>query len=466
MTKASENLLNPLTGKNFQIISIDKLKPSENNARKHPLAQMDKLKNSIRQFGFVTAIIVDANLKVLGGHARLEAAEQLGLKHVPIIKVEHLTEAEKRAFMLADNRLTELAEWDEDILEIELAYLVQAELDCEIDFDVAITGFETAQIDNLLSSCPEDDGIAVVEDLIAGAADKPAVSKSGDLWLLGKHKILCGDALVKENYKLLIGKECARVLCSDVPYNLPIDGFVSGKGSIKHKEFAQASGEMSFEEFRTFLYNFLLNSQTALVEGGLAYIFIDWRHTRELQAAASKNALTQLNLCVWDKGTGGMGSFYRSQHELIFVYRNGKVSHTNNIMLGKHGRNRGNVWYHPSANMSREGRKALKGHPTPKPVPLLMDILKDCTKTGDIALDPFLGSGSLILAAEKTKRRCYGIEIDPFYVDLSIRRWQELTGEEAIHAGTGLTFIQEERNSTVPKIRKIRERSYGGKHVN
>lgn len=464
MTKVSSNLVNPLTGTNFQIVGIDKPKPYKNNARKHPPEQIEKLTASIQEFGQIVPIIVHKNYEIMAGHARLEAAKKAGLTHVAVICADHLTEAQKRAFIIADNRLTELAEWDENILKIELSYIVDAELNCEIGFSATVTGFETAQIDNFLAAPEPDEDCQITQELMAAMDSAPAVSKTGDLWLLGKHKVLCGDSLIKRNYTLLMGNNQARILCSDPPYNLKIDGFVGGKGTTKHREFAEASGEMSVDEFAEFLSTFLANALTVLKEGGLAYIFMDWRHDRELQAAAKKSDLIQINLCIWDKKTGGMGSFYRSQHELVFVYRRSKAAHVNNIMLGKHGRNRSNVWYHPSANMSGDGRKVLKGHPTPKPVPLLMDILKDASKTGDIVLDPFLGSGSMVLAAEKTRRCCHGIEIDPLYVDLTIRRWQELTGSDAIHAETGKTFSQHEKGLTKDKTRRVRERSYGGGH--
>lgn len=457
--KSSTTLLNRVTGKNFQLIALDDLKPHENNSRKHSPEQIEKLAGSIAVYGFISPIVIDGQNRIIAGHARVLAARKAGLQDVPVIKIEHLNEAQIRSFIIADNRLAELAEWDDALLKAEFQYLVNAELNCEIDFSPTITGFETAQIDNFLEE-PEPSECDAVAELVSELEDKPPVSRRGDLWLLGKHRVLCGDSLEKESYSRLMDNEKARIVCSDAPYNVPINGFVSGNGATKHREFTNASGEMSPEEFIDFLYRFLFGSLVRLIDGGLVYLFMDWRHDQELQAAARKAGLKQVNLCIWDKGSGGMGSLYRSQHELVFVYKHGSASHINNIMLGRSGRNRTNVWYHAGANRTRQGRAALKSHPTPKPVPLIMDIIKDSTKIKDIILDPFLGSGSTVLAAEKTRRRCFAIEIDPLYVDLAITRWQQLTGSEAVHAETGMTFSDSRKNLSKPGSCRVRERKH------
>ncbi len=440
----SGSLRNPITSKNFQLVRIGTLKPYDGNPKQHPVKQIEKLANSITAFGMVVPILVDAGMRIIAGHGRLLAAQQAGLTHVPIVKISHLGEAQVRALRIADNRLTELGTWSEKALKTEFKFLIEAELNCEIDFTAEITGFLSAEIDSLIESVP---GVGD-DDPQAGPAialGKPAITKSGNTWICGKHSIICGDALDPIIYKKLLKGIQVKLVCSDPPYNLDIDGVVSGNGATKHREFAMASGEMSSREFVEFLYGFLSNALSHLAEGACVYVFMDWRHDQELQEAANKCGLTQINLCVWDKGVGGMGSFYRSQHELVFVYRKGNKSHQNNIQLGRYGRNRSNVWSYPSANMSRQGREALKDHPTPKPVSMIADILKDVTKTGEVVLDPFLGSGGTLLAAEKTKRRCYGIEIDPYYVDLCIRRWQEHTGLQAVNAETGLTFAAQEQ---------------------
>lgn len=445
-----------LTEKNFENISIDQLKPYKNNARKHPPEQIEKLTASILAYGFIVPAVIDSKNRILVGHGRIQAAKKAGLDSIPVVRVKHLTEHQKNAFTLADNKLTEMAEWDTQILKCELQNLVEAELNCEIDFETTITGFETAEIDNLLDSDTEER--AFEEGIAEEHLEKTPVSAPGDIWQLGRHRIICADSLDKAAYTQLVQKETCDLLCSDAPYNLPIGGFVSGKND-KYREFANASGEMSEAEFISFLQTFILNSLSVLNEAALVYLFMDWRHDQELQTAAKKCGLKQLNLCIWDKGSGGMGSLYRSQHELVFVYKHGNKPHTNNILLGRYGRNRTNVWYHPSANMTRQGRKALQNHPTPKPVPLVMDVIKDSTQIGERVLDPFLGSGTTLLAAEKTRRCCMGIEIDPLYVDLSIRRWQELTNKDAIHVSTGITFTSKEQSLKAPK--RIRERKHG-----
>ncbi len=273
--------------------------------------------------------------------------------------------------------------------------------------------------------------------------EKPTVTQLGDIWEAGPHRIGCGDATNEEVYKKLIGGSAIDLIFTDFPYNVAIDGFVSSKG--KHKDFAMGCGEMSDAEFVNFIYIVMIYALLFLVEGGCIFLSIDWRHGDQMMAACKRCNLTLLNICVWDKGVGGMGSLYRSQHEFILVYRKGSAQHTNNVMLGKHGRNRTNVWQYPSANMSKEGRQALQNHPTPKPVAMIADIIRDVTKHGDIVLDTFLGSGTTLIAAEKTGRICYALDLEPKYVDVSIRRWQKLTGKKAINAKTRLTFDEHEQ---------------------
>lgn len=445
---------NPLSNKNLQFLKISKLQAYDGNARKHPQRQIDKLAQSIRSYGFIIPILIDAKNCIITGHARIEAAKKIGITEVPIIRIDHLTNLQIRAFRIADNRLAELAEWDEKFLKTELIYLIEINTKLEIDLDISI-GFETAEIDNILNA---DTG--EIDDIINKleiSEEKTSVTQLGDLWHLGKHKLLCANSCDPASYQKIMQKQKAQILCTDPPYNLPIDGFVSGKGSVKHQEFKQASGEMSQDQFKQFLKSTVMNAINASKDGALFYIFMDWRHDQELQEAAKQSGLTQVNLAVWDKNSGGMGSLYRSQHELVFIYKRDRAPHINNIMLGKYGRNRTNVWRHPAANMSKEGRLALKGHPTPKPIALIMDIIKDSTKFNDIVLEPFVGSGTTILAAEKTRRRCYGIELEPAYVDLTIERWETLSGQKAIHAETQMSYS--ERREGVKTREKIRNRN-------
>jgi DNA modification methylase len=443
-------------------LPLSSIKPCAGNARRHDKKQVEQISESLKKFNFINPIIVDENSEIIAGHGRYEAAKLAGLTTVPVIRVSHLTPAEVRAYRLLDNKLAENSKWDEKQLAIELSSLMEAELKCEIDFSLEITGFSSAEIDRHTEKKPIDEPEDSLE--LLPQRDKPAISNAGDVWLLGNHVVICGDSLNPATYEKLRGASSAlsrevALLCTDPPYNVVIDGHVSGLGKIKHAEFAMAAGEMSETEFASFLQGFLQHATNCLADGSCSYIFMDWRHDRELQAAARQVGLTQLNLAIWDKGVGGMGGFYRSQHELVFIYRKGSTQHRNNIQLGKFGRNRTNVWSYPSANMSRQGRAALKDHPTPKPVAMIADIMKDVTVVGDAVLDCFLGGGSTLIAAEKTHRRCLGIELDPYYVDACIRRWQLHTGQSAVHASHGTKFDDLE-NGAKPLVKvRTRERT-------
>jgi DNA modification methylase len=274
-------------------------------------------------------------------------------------------------------------------------------------------------------------------------AEGPSVAKPGDLWLLGEHRILCGDSLDPRSYERLLGGERAAMVFTDPPYNVPIEGHVSGLGAVKHREFSMASGEMSEAQFTDFLTRLCKLAAQHSDDGSLHYVFMDWRHLAEL-LAAGKAAYSELkNLCVWAKTNAGMGSLYRSQHELVAVFKNGKSSHHNNVQLGRFGRHRSNLWTYPGmtsiARATDEGA-LLEMHPTVKPVRLVADAILDASARRDIVLDPFLGSGTTLIAAERVGRRARGIELDPAYVDVAIRRWQRDTGNTAVHADRQKTF--------------------------
>jgi DNA modification methylase len=360
----------------------------------------------------------------------------MGWNTVPTIKLGHLTESQRIAFLIADNRLSETASWDERLLGEQLKILSELEL----DFDLEAIGFEVPEIDLLidgLNAVPEADP----DDRLPEILDS-AVTVSGDLWQLGKHRVLCGNSLATENYERLMQGAKADLAICDAPYNVPIDGHASGNGAIRHREFAMASGEMSSVEFTDFLRKAMTAARDHSTAGSLAYYFMDFRHMWEILSAGRGVYTDLLNLCVWAKSNGGMGSFYRSAHELVFLFKNGTGSHRNNIQLGRFGRNRTNVWNYPGANTfsrSDEGN-LLALHPTPKPVAMIADAIKDCTARGDLVLDPFLGSGTAVIAAERSGRRCYGLELDPLYVDTIIRRWQRHTKLDAIHLESGETF--------------------------
>ncbi len=361
------------------------------------------------------------------------------MTQVPAILIEHLSDAQLRAYVIADNKLAENAGWNKETLAIELQYLTEL----AVDFDVEITGFETVEIDNLIETLDAGDdtdnadAVPEVDDL------HPPVSQPGDLWLLGPHRLLCADALDPGSYEMLMAGAGAQMVITDPPYNVAIDGNVCGSGRIKHRNFMMASGEMSEAEYTQFLVTALSNLASNSSDGAIHFVFMDWRHAYELLDAGRRVYAELKNVCVWRKTNAGMGTFYRSQHELVLVFKNGAAPHVNNFELGQHGRHRSNVWTYPGVNTFRRGRlDELRLHPTVKPVALVADAIKDCSRRRGIVLDAFAGSGTTIIAAEKTGRRAYAIELDPRYVDVAVRRWQESTGDQARHAETHLTFDQ------------------------
>lgn len=425
------------TGPNRQIsyLATSALTPHPNNARKHSRTQIRAIAKSIEVFGFTAPILVNKDRYILAGHGRHQAAKLLDLNSVPVIFLDDLTDGQAKAYMLADNKLTDRSTWDDAKVAAQLKELTELVL----DFDIEATGFETPEIDFRIQSLEEPDAADQADDFLL--AKGPAVSVQGDVWHLGDHRIHCGNAVDPAAYQILMEGQKAVAAFTDPPYNVKVDGHVSGNGSITHREFAMASGEMSGTEYTDFLGSSLTNICTHTTEGALLYACMDWRHMGEMLAAAKVSKCELMNLCVWAKSNGGMGSLYRSRHELIFVFKNGKEPHQNNIQLGRFGRNRTNVWNYPSAN--NFGRKSSKNgfglHPTVKPILLVADAIHDSTTRGNVVLDPFLGSGTTVLAAERTGRRCYGIEIDPLYVDTAIDRWQRMSGHVAKHAN-GETF--------------------------
>ncbi|MBZ5501452.1 MAG: site-specific DNA-methyltransferase [Acidobacteriia bacterium] len=443
-------------------ISIARLKLNPRNTRIHTDKQVAQLASSIGAFGFNVPILIDAKSNVIAGHGRVCAAKVLGIATVPTIRLEHLSEQQIRAFGIADNRLTENAAWDQQLLGEQLKILSEA----EIDFSLETTGFEMGEIDLMienLSLAPqgkEDPADAMPE------ASSAVVSELGDLWILGKHKVLCGNALSLADYEMLMDGHKANVVFTDPPYNVRIAGHASGNGKTSHREFVMASGEMSELEFRQFLTQALARVAASSRIPSVIYVCIDWRHMGELLAAGCADHLDLLNVCVWTKDNAGMGSLYRSQHELVFAFRNGKASHRNNIQLGRFGRSRSNVWRYPGANtFSRNTSEGnlLALHPTVKPVALVADAIMDCSSRGERVLDPFLGSGTTVIAAERTGRICHGMELDPIYVDTAVRRWQEFTGGTAVHAANGRSFaeMEEESNEEANQIKETKVRKRG-----
>jgi hypothetical protein len=361
----------------IEYVDPKSLKPNPANARTHSRHQIRQLVRSVKQFGFLNPAIIDRNGMIIAGHGRVLAAIQLDLDKIPIIRVEDLTPDDLRSYVIADNRIAEMAGWDKSILAIELEYLISTE-----NIDIEVTGFEMGEIDAILqeaANLPEEPETVALDN-------GPAVSQLGDLWHLGEHRILCGNSLEEQSYATLLNKRRADVVFADAPYNVPIHGHVGGNGAIHHREFAMACGEMTEEQFLAFLTAALRLLARFSKPGSVHFLSMDWRHLRVLLDAGQRVYDQLLNLCVWVKNTAGMGSFYRSQHELVLVFRNGNAKHRNNIQLGKFGRNRSNVWNYPGINTlskSSEEGNLLAMHPTSKPARLVADAILDCTARGE-----------------------------------------------------------------------------------
>jgi DNA modification methylase len=423
----------------IEMLPSSALKPRSRNARTHSKRQLRQIAASIKAFGWTNPILIDGDRVVIAGHGRLAAAISLGIAEVPTICINDMTEAQKRAYILADNKLAENAGWDRDLLALELQGLVEMDL----DFDVTATGFEMSEIDLLIGSSGENDKADELPEMDPGV---PPVTRPGDLWQLGPHRLLCADATKAESLATLMGRERAQMVFTDPPYNVPIDGHASGLGSAKHSDFAMASGEMSEAEFVTFLWTVLSLLARHSLNGALHYICMDWRHLYELLTAGRRVYDELKNLCAWVKSNGGMGSLYRSQHELVAVFKNGSAPHINNVELGKYGRNRTNVWVYAGMNsFGAERAEALSAHPTVKPIQLVEDAILDCSTRGGLVLDAFVGSGTTLIAAERVGRRAFGLELEPRYVDLTLQRFRSFTGIEPSHLKTGLTFDELEK---------------------
>ena len=443
MKSASSAQAKNLASKTSGIINRppEDLKPWPGNPRTHSDKQLVKLKASIQKFGFTAPVLVDEEGVILSGHGRVLAAKALDLATIPTRIIPGLTEAKKRAYVIADNKLAQLSAWDDAALKAEMEILIRDE------FDIETTGFSTAEVDIMF-----DDPAAPVsddpDDLQSEDIPEEITSRKGDLWLLGNHRLLCGDALDVACYQTVIQDEQAQMTITDPPYNVRINGHVCGGGKVKHKEFAMASGEMSPSEFTTFLSSAFSHLHARSQDGAIHFMFMDWRHMREIQDAAKPLFGAPRQLCVWVKDNGGMGTFYRSQHELVFVFKKGTAPHINNFELGQHGRYRTNVWNYPGVNtLKGKGHQLLALHPTVKPVSLIADAIRDCSHHKGIILDPFAGSGTILIAAERTDRYARAIELDPKYVDVAVMRWQRVTGKQAVLAATGQTWdeVRDER---------------------
>jgi 16S rRNA G966 N2-methylase RsmD len=419
-------------------LPIDALVPRASNPRTHSDEQLKQIARSIERFGFTNPVLIDESGGIIAGHGRVTAAGRLGMTKLPCVRLAHMSEAEIRAYVIADNRLAENAGWDRDLLAIEFGYLDELDL----DFDLTITGFDLPEIDILLDDYAkagavdadaDDDGIPL-------PANGPAITRAGDIWQIGEHRLICGDALNAETWTALMGDERAQVVFTDPPYNVPIDGHVSGLGGVRHREFAMASGEMTRDEFTAFLSTVLGRLADWSVDGALHFVCMDFRHVGELLAAGETAYSALKNLCVWVKTNAGMGSLYRSQHELVFVFKSGTAPHINNVELGRHGRNRTNVWTYAGVNSFGKDRADLALHPTVKPVAMVADAIRDASHRGQVVVDAFAGSGTTLLAAHRTGRKGRAIEIDPLYCDVIVTRMAQTCGLDARLDGTGESF--------------------------
>ena len=430
-------------------VSVANLRPYTGNARTHSKKQIRQIAQSIQRFGFTNPVLISDSNEIIAGHGRVEAAKFLGMQAVPALRLSHLDAAQRRAYLIADNKLALNAGWDHEILAVELQALI------ELDFGIEVTGFSMAEVDLILKEVIDssaDSQHAHENDIPSLEDASNTVTRFGDLWLLGRHRLLCGDSRLGSTIDELLQENRADLIFTDPPYNVPIAGHVCGLGRVRHREFAMGAGEMSPEAFTQFLRMTLGHASAVCRDGAIAFVCMDWRHMAELLEAGQSVFSELKNLCIWNKSNGGMGTFYRSKHELVFVFKHGTAPHTNTFGLGDTGRYRTNVWDYAGINTWRTERASeLAMHPTVKPIALVADAIMDCSKRGEIVLDPFAGSGTTLVAAEKTGRRARVVEFDPAYCDQIIRRFERATGKSAKLAVTGQSFenVMEERASQV-----------------
>ena len=423
------------------------LKPYAGNARRHSKRQVKQIAKSIQRWGFTNPVLVSDDDEIIAGHGRVMAAKEIGLQEIPTLRLSHLSAAERRAYVIADNKLALNSGWDTDILAIELQGLI------DLNFDVELTGFSLAEIDLTLDQAREKSVENIAPADVVPLPTEHPVSRAGDIWFMGQHRLICGDARNASDYQALLGDERADLVFTDPPYNVAIDGNVCGKGSIRHREFAMASGEMSAPVFTAFLSQTLSLAASRCRDGAIAFVCMDWRHMRELLEAGASAFAELKNLCVWNKTNGGMGTFYRSKHEFIFVFKIGTAPHTNSFGLGDTGRYRTNVWdYAGVSSVSAQRQADLAMHPTVKPAALVADAIRDCTKRNELVLDGFGGSGTTLIAAETCGRRARLIEYDASYCDTIVSRWERFTGKQATLSETSQSFedVAESRSFDAP----------------
>lgn len=423
----------------IEYLSPASLIANELNPKLHPDRQINALVRAINTVGFIAPVIIDRNNGIVAGHARVLAALKASIKMIPAVRVEHLSDHQLRALMLADNRISELGTMDQHLLAENLKLLTVEGIDLNVEDATAYTFGEIDMALGAAGAVADEDP----DDAPVPIEPGPAVNRPGDLWdLARRHRLICGSSLEPIIWAQLLDGDKATMSCSDFPYNLKICGNVSNRAGVR--EFAMASGEMDREQFTAFETNVFANIAAHSEPASIHFAFSDWRHLAEMQTAGEAVFSELKNVCVWDKGRGSMGSLYRSQHELIFVWKLGRGPSRNNVQLGRFGRNRSNVWTYPGVNTFRHSDEGdlLALHATPKPVRMIADAILDVSGRGDIVIDAFLGSGTSIIAAERVGRRCFGIEIDPHFADIIVRRFERHSGEAAIHVPSGKTFAE------------------------
>lgn len=431
-------------------VEVSRLKPAPRNARTHSKRQIRQIADSIRLRGFTNPVLIDDRDEIIAGHGRVAAGKELGMTEVLCIRLCEMSAIEKRAYVIADNKLALNAGWDMENLAIELQDLPNE------GFELSATGFELAEIDIILHDADQSTVDPVGPEDHRPQPQATAITRLGDHWVLGRHALMCGDAKEPVAVERLLAGRKADMIFTDPPYNVTIDGNVSGRGRIHHREFVEASGEMSPQAFTEFLRLSLAAAAGVCRDGAIAFVCIDWRHLVEIQLAGHAVFSQLKNLCVWAKTNAGMGTFYRSQHELILVWKVGSAPHTNTFGLGDKGRHRTNVWAYPGVNSFKPGRMDdIAAHPTVKPVALVSDAIRDVSNRGELVLDVFAGAGTTLIAAERTGRCARLLELDPVYCDVAIHRWQELTGKHAALLESGETFecVQAARGGAHPKAR-------------
>ncbi|WP_374612016.1 DNA modification methylase [Sphingorhabdus sp.] len=425
-----------MTELKIEYLSPGEIKPRHRGWRTHKPELHRTLEHSIRTNGVVEPVLIDSESRVVCGSAVVEAATRLGLNRIPVLRVEHLSDAQLRAYALSSAKMAEMSGFDEDILALELQDL-KALLE---GLDFTNLGFATGELDRILG-LTDMELDARIDDVPAARPDY-MVSKVSDLWLIGEHRLFNGDALETSSYAKLMDGELAELILSDLPYNLRADT-ISGNGKFKHGDFVQAAGELSRAEFTRFLTRAMRHMRANSEPGSIHMLFMGWQYLLELLRAGSIVYDELKAIVTWVKKQGGQGAFYRSQTEFVGVFKHGTERHRNNIMMGKYGRNRTTAWFYDGMNTpSAERDELLALHPTVKPVELLADAILDCSTKGSIVLDPFAGSGSIIIAAEKVKRRAFAMELDPIYVDVSLRRIANTLGIDAIRASDGAKFSE------------------------